>query len=298
MRAEGESNGSGIQTAIHSLAEWSAFAPVWEQLLEEDAGYSVFLTVPWIETWFETFGDVLDISLLVFGAAHQPEGAGLVVASRASLSRPLRRMSINASGERNADTTYVEFNDVLSRQGWESAVGQALARYVLQQPWEEFALDGFCPGPCLDEMKRLLSGAQAEEIWRPSYYIDLDALRVTGDPYLNVLGPRHRKHLPQNLRYHAEHGELFLKAASRRPWRSTCSRSWRPSIDAGVRVSGSSSVVQLRTIPRVSSQIYPAHVRDRQCAIAAGYIRSQHGRSDLRTSVHRGKVYFYQCGYN
>jgi CelD/BcsL family acetyltransferase involved in cellulose biosynthesis len=289
--------GRTVRTSVHSLEEWPAFAPAWEELLLEDANYSVFLSLPWMETWIETFRDAVDPCLLVFRAGGLFVGASLIVKSSLSLSRPLRRISINASGENAADTTYVEFNDVLARRDWETRVGEALARYALQQPWEELVLDGFCPGPAYHELKRLLTGTQVEEVWRPSYYVDLAALRHADLTYLNALGPQHRKHLQQNLRYHAEQGELSLQVAS----------------DVAGALHMFEELAALNRRRRECLGEYSVFTSERFIAFHRSFIRQAFPSGNVQllrvtagenivglvyNLVYRGKVYFYQCGYN
>lgn len=286
-----------VQASVHALAEWPRWAPVWEQLLSEQPGYSVFLTLPWIETWLETFEDALDANVLILSADDLVVGAGLMVKSGPSLARPLRRISMNASGESAADTTYVEFNNVLARKDWEAQAGEALARQILRQPWEELALDGFCPGPAYDGMKRMLTGMPVQEVWRPSYYVDLAALRTSGNCYLSALTPSHRRHLQQNLRYHSERGELAVQAASgtsaalemfeelaalNRRRRETLRRR---SVFSSERFAAFHRSFIRKTFPSGTVQML---------RLTSG----THTVGLVYSLIRLGKVYFYQCGYN
>jgi CelD/BcsL family acetyltransferase involved in cellulose biosynthesis len=287
---------TSVEGEIETIEEWSAYVPTWRQLLDE-TDHSVFLTVPWIETWLETYSDVVDPALLVLRSGGRVIGAGLMVKSGSSLARPLHRISLNASGESAADSTYVEFNNVLASPGWEKVAGEALVRYALGRPWEEFSLDGFCPGPAYDAMKRSLSGTRLEEINRLSYYVDLSALRAADLRYLAAVGASHRKHLQQNLRYHAERGEVVLQAASdtasalnmfeelaalNRRRRETLGR---PSVFSSERfVSFHRSFIR-KTFPLGTVQLLRVMAGSNTVGL-------------VYNLVHRGKVYFYQCGYN
>jgi CelD/BcsL family acetyltransferase involved in cellulose biosynthesis len=281
---------------IEIVRDWSALAPVWRQLLDE-SDHSIFLTAAWIETWLDTFAEDVDIELLAVRAGDQVVAASLLVRSGSSLARPLRRISLNASGENPADTTYVEFNDVLARRGWESHAGEALAAYALRQQWEEFSLDGFRPGPAYESIKGSLNGLQLEEIRKPSHYVDLAALRAAGSQYLPALRSRHRKHLHQNLRYHAEQGALAVQAADGTAAalgmfeemaalnRRRRERLGQPSVFASGRFVAFHRSFIRKAFPLGQVQL----LRVLTSSATVGLIYNL---------VHKGKVYFYQCGYN
>lgn len=295
--AETEPTTARLCADVFPAGKGHSLAPVWEQLLGEAAQPSIFLTVPWMETWLATFADAVSPSLVVFRAGQIVAGAAVVVKSAASLARPLRRMSLNASGEGAADSTYIEFNSLLARRDWETQASNEFARYVLEQPWDELALDGFCPGPSYDALKRQLSGVAIEEIWRPSYYVDLAALRAAGSRYETALGSRQRKHLHQNLRYHAARGELALQAASdtdsalgmfeelaalNRRRRETLGH---PSVFSSERFIAFHRSFIRKTFPLGKVQL----LRVMAGANTVGLVYNL---------VHHGKIYFYQCGYN
>src|SRR5262249_61791990 len=79
--------------------------------------------------------------------------------------------------------------------------------------WDEFALDGFCEGPALAAVQDALVDFAQEISIKPSYYVDLAALRCSQREYENGLGQKTRKHLRQNLRHYRERGPLRLEVA-------------------------------------------------------------------------------------
>jgi hypothetical protein len=263
----------------------------------DETDHSIFLTIPWVETWLETFGDAVDPAMLAVRAGDRVVAAGMLVRSGPSLSRPFRRLSFNASGENTADTTYVEFNDVLARPGWETQAGEALAAYALRQQWEELTLDGFRPGLAYESIKGAFTGMQLEEVRKPSYFVDLAALRATGSRYLSALSSRHRKHLQQNLRYHAERGAVVLQAAPstaaaldmfeemaalNRRRRDTLGQ---PSVFSSERFTAFHRSFIRKTFPLGRVQM----LRVLAGSATVGLVYNL---------VHKGKVYFYQCGFN
>jgi CelD/BcsL family acetyltransferase involved in cellulose biosynthesis len=285
-----------MEVLTEPATNWPSIASRWQQLAESCAG-SIFLSPLWIETWLETFGDVVQASLVTFRAAGQDVGVCMVVQTPASLARPLRRLSLNASGEPAEDTLYVELNDVLCRPGWQTETARALGAYVIGQSWDECKLDGFCPGPVYDELKREFAGLEIEENWQASYYVNIAALRTAGISYAQALGPGREKYLQRKLRYHAQLGELRVEAAA-------------TSEQAGLMLD-ELAVLNLRRFRKLgrssiwnSKRFWAFHRSFIRRGFAAGNVQllrvtaGQELVGLLFNLVHNNKVYFYQCGYN
>ncbi len=208
----------------------------------------------------------------------------------------MRRVTLNASGEPAEDTTYVEFNNLLSRPGWEVPAAQALVDYLLQQEWDELALEGFLDGPVLETLTRGLSSCERREICHPSYYVDLAALRLAGSAYETVLKSSNRKHLKQNLRYYSEIGPLRLSRAE------DVGSALEMFHELAVLSQQRSNALGRRGI-FASSRFVEFHRRlisDRLLAGDVQMFRLQAGSGTvgvIYNLVYFGKVYFYQCGY-
>jgi CelD/BcsL family acetyltransferase involved in cellulose biosynthesis len=282
-----------LDTVIEPADHWSRVAPHWAELAESSHG-SIFVMPVWIETWLETFGDLVDASVLLFKSETCPVGACLLVKSRRSLLRPLRRLSLNASGEPEADTLHVEFNDLVCRPGWVPSFARLLAGYLIRQPWDQFRADGFCEGPGYDSLKQELACFATEERWQPSYYVDLAALRSAGLTYPQALPSDRRKGLLQRLRYQARAGSLRLEPAK--------------NVEQALLMLDRLAALNTRRFgPRgiwTSSRFRAFHRSFIRKTFDLGNVQllqvtaGQQLVGLLYNLVHRGKVYFYQCGYN
>jgi hypothetical protein len=291
------SEAASLRVSVFHWREWAQVAPVWAQLELGAPRSSFFLTCPWVETWLEVFGTQLRPAILVFESSDGPVAACLIAAAkRSSPFVPIRRLALNTAGESADDTTYTEFNDLLCLEGWESAVAKALYDHLRPQRWDELRLDGFTPGPVYDAMKdafRMLNLAQTA---RPSYHVDLAGIRHSGLAYEMTLGSKNRKHLRQNIRYHSELGPLRVEIA-------------RSAGDALLKLDELAKLSQQRWAARNRKSIFSS-VRFREfhrrlitrCLDSGGVqlirvVAGEHTVGVVYNLVHRGKIYFYQCGY-
>jgi len=285
-----------LERIVEPASNWPQFAPRWEKLAES-AESSIFLSPLWIETWLETFGDVVDASLVSFRSAGHDVGACLVVRSAPSLMQPLRKVSLNASGEPSADTLYVELNDILCRPGWQGETASALAEYLMKQSWDECKLDGFCSGTAYDVLKLQFAGLEIEEQWQASYHVDLAALRTAGLSYSKALGPGRGKYVQRKMGYHSQQGELKVEAAA--------------TVEEALCMLEELAVLNGRRFAALgrrgiwsSSRFAAFHRSFVRKGFAAGKVQmlrvsaGQETVGLLYNLLHQNKACFYQCGYN
>lgn len=193
---------------------WMELAPSWSELVRCSTQASFFVSEEWIGIWLQIFALHLDVSIATFQSTDQLVGACLLVRPAGRWSRvPLRRVYVNAAGEPDAATTYVEFNTLVCRPGWESAVAGRLAEHLKDEDWDEFLLNGFTPGASYEALKTALGDYQIEEVWHPSCFVDLAQLRSSAGVMEDTLGRTTRKHLRQCQRSFAELGPLHLDIA-------------------------------------------------------------------------------------
>jgi hypothetical protein len=286
-----------IGISVHHRSAWARVARIWAELVEASEQSSFFVSEAWIETWLEIFGPRLDPSILIFEIGGQPVGTCLLVRAKSRLAGvPIKRILLNASGEAAADTTYSEFNDLLCRSGWDAPVAKALGMYLCAQDGDEIALERFSDGASYQTLRKVFDKLDLEEVWHPSYYVDLAALRASGMSYESVLGRTHRKHLRQNIRYHSELGDLRLECAgdlptalsmldelaelSQRRWES----QGRRGVFSSPRFVAFHRALVTKCHPRGEVQMLRLTVGQETVGL-------------VYNLIHRGKVYFYQCGY-
>lgn len=290
--------GKALRLEVHPVSHWPGIAPVWEELFQRSRSNSIFLSRGWTEAWLETFGRALNVSVLVFEALEGPAGVCLAVGSRALRAMiPMRRLSLNASGEDYRETTYIEYNGVLSPPGWEEAIATKLAEHVIGQQWDEFTLDGFPSGPVYDSLRLALREYHLEEDTRPCYCVDLDYLRRTGIRYETVLRSRYRNTLRRNIKAYSALGPLRLEEAA----------------DTGQAIEMFEELTRLnrrrwaalrRRTPFDAPRFLLFHRSLIRSCFAGGAIQilrlatGDHTVGILYNLICGGKVHAYQCGYD
>jgi CelD/BcsL family acetyltransferase involved in cellulose biosynthesis len=291
-------NAGPLRVSAHSVAEWPRVVSIWDQLFHEAWKPSVFLSAAWTGTWLETYGDKLHPLILIFEHKEQVVGACLLVESRGrhGIVRT-RRLSLNASGEDASESTYIEYNGVLSISGWETAVGDALARDIAARRWDELSLDGISGGPALCALEREFSGLQQIERQQPCYFVDLAALRLSGSTYESALRSHYRKSLRRNIKVYSQDGPIAteraadpesalrmfgeLAAFNRRRWAESTRRS---SFESPRFLEFHRRLIR-RSLESGLVELLRVHCGGRSIGIVYNLCLDR-------------KVYFYQCGFD
>jgi GNAT acetyltransferase-like protein len=193
---------SQIQTEAYSWRDWSTIGRRWEILFERSQA-SFFLSREWVETWLEIFGEQLEPEILVFALAGETVGACLLV-HRIFWRKcvPMRRVYLNCAGEAETDGTCIEYNRLMCVPGHEPSVSAALRQYLGKDTWDEFILAGT---EAQDGTQRLRDGAFRVEVsQRPTWYVDLAALRRRGLGYEATLSSNVRKQVRRCIRLYQE----------------------------------------------------------------------------------------------
>jgi CelD/BcsL family acetyltransferase involved in cellulose biosynthesis len=273
--------------------DWPAVAPVWKGLSERAAEATFFISTDWVGTWLEEFAPRLEVEILLFHGAGEPVGACLLV--RRTVRKgpfPVRTVYLNAAGEDPADTTWVEFNDLLCLAGWEDAVAGALMSHLGRRGWDELRLERFCRGRALEALRRECARLLSTPQPCGSFYVDLARLRAAGKPYESVLGSADRARLRQN-----------------------CKRYGRVAVHIPDTVPG--MLEALEDLAALHQKAWAA--RGRRGAFASAKFHAFHRRLIARSGpgggiqmsrveaggqpigvlynlIHRGRAYFYQSG--
>jgi CelD/BcsL family acetyltransferase involved in cellulose biosynthesis len=209
----------------------------------------------------------------------------------------MRRLSFNASGEPLTDTTYVEFNSLVTEPGAEDPIVQALVRYLRKAKWDELALLGFSPGAAYHSIKTAFGDLTCEEVIHPSHYVDLALLRSSGRTYEAALTTRTRKHLRQNIRYYLDQGPVSVEAAS------DISTAFRMFEELG-QLSKKRWTEKRRRSIFSSSRFVQFHREFISKCFNRGMVQMLRVTAGERiigvlyNLVYLRKVYFYQCGFN
>lgn len=122
----------------------------------------------------------------------------------------LRRGYLNTDGEDAKDGVVVEHNQLLTQAGVEQAAYEAFAKYAERSAIDELVLSGGTAW-AIEAMQLALPRWHASVEWRVSPYVDLEALRRDGTPYLAALSRNTREQLRRAVRHFEKKGPLRIE---------------------------------------------------------------------------------------
>ena len=292
----GVSDRSSISISVRDHSAWPDIAGVWADLAEKSPHTTFFLTPEWVESWLGVFGASLRPRVLLFSRQSTVVGACLLV-RRVERKGPFRltRVYLNTAGENEADSACIEFNALLCLEGSEEPVAGALADYLRDERWDEFELPGMSPGATQDALEHALRGFTVRRHAVPSHFVKVQALRDSGSDYASSLRRKVRSQVRSYLKKYEELGPLRLVAA-----RDTAEALAALERLAGLHqerwsaldLPGAFASTQFVAFHRaLIERVFPAG--------GAQLLDVRAGTEEvglLYNFVHRGKVYFYQCG--
>ncbi|MDO7834742.1 GNAT family N-acetyltransferase [Sphingobium sp. HBC34] len=186
-------------TATFSLPDRATLAQRW-QALEARSDASFFLRWTWVGAWLDSYPirpellavvdtDGRDVALALVGHAMQPRLLGGVAT-----------LSLNQSGDPDADRPYVEYNGLLAERGRDGeAVAAALAALARRRDWRALRLSGIAPdSPLLGLPARRKTRIDQS----PVYQVDLDAVRAADGDYLSLLSSNSRSQIRRAMKDH------------------------------------------------------------------------------------------------
>ncbi len=181
-------------------------APVWRDL-ESRADAPFFLSWHWIGTWIRT---IADAPLLLTGRAGGVVVLlGLLTPSRARVLRlwPMRALRLQTTGDERRDVITIEYNGFLVARAWQGvAETEAIAFLTRGRRCDELHLRGVPERPQALPAPGLITQIAAR---KPSWRVDLGAIRQSGRPYLDHLSANTRQQIRRALRlYEGRTGRL------------------------------------------------------------------------------------------
>jgi CelD/BcsL family acetyltransferase involved in cellulose biosynthesis len=192
---------SEISTQVLSWRQWAEFAPTWKSIHHSSFESSIFLCPEWVGCWLETYGPSLQPELVVFRAGSDGQVVGcclLVWRTRWILGVPLRQVHLNCAGEDLADTTYVEFNSLLSLPGFEKGVAGALAAHLKARRWDMFLMSGMLNSETTSTFSSALGQCDMEA--KPAPFVDFAKQRAKGGEFISGLSSNMRTALRRSQR--------------------------------------------------------------------------------------------------
>jgi CelD/BcsL family acetyltransferase involved in cellulose biosynthesis len=288
-----------LSTEVLPWRAWGTIRHEWDALVERSPHASFFLSVDWVDSWLATFGEALDPTLVVFkGERDRIVGACLLVV-RPERRGPfvLRRVYLNTSGEGDTDSPCLEFNTLLCEPGYEAQMALAIRDVLDDLRWDQFLAPGVVEGSSLDALTDAFAPLDANDTVKPSFYVDLDELRKSERDFVESMASRERTQYRQSVRKYSEIGPLEVDTAT-------------TTDDALARLDELAALHQAGWQERgfggaFASELFRRFHRDlvQRCAPddRVQLVRLRAGEETvgvLYNYIFRGKLYFYQCGYN
>jgi len=191
-------------------------ALLWRDL-EARADMTFFLSWSWIGAWIAELGHCPPV---LFGEAS---GAlvllGLVVPQRRCEAGVIRvnGLRLHTTGERGQDCIAIEYNGFLVDRAWAGqietkAVGWLLRRAIVAgRRRDELHVMGMLER---DRANFVPPGYLVQQPYRkPSWRVDLNAVRVSGRSYLDTLSANTRQQIRRSMRLYQEAGPLSATRA-------------------------------------------------------------------------------------
>lgn len=198
--------------ALTQAPDEAALAPLWRDL-EAQADPPFFLSWFWIGTWLS----LLDARpmLLTGRVDGRLVLTALLVRSRTRAMRvwPLRALRLHTTGDPGQDVITIEYNGFLVAREWQGRAETAALAFLTGRG---AGCDELHLRNVPDTLAPLLPpGLLVQEAARkPSWRVDLDAVRSGGRPYLDGLSANTRQQIRRSLRlYEGRDGPLTATRA-------------------------------------------------------------------------------------
>lgn len=190
---------------------------LWRDL-QARADITFFLSWDWMEAWIAELGEMPPILIGEAGGALVLLGL-LVPRLRREAAGAIRvrGLHLHATGRANVDVIAHEYNGFLVDRAWAgqadaAAVAWLLGRRIGANRYDELHVKDIEA----DRAPPLIApGAMVRELSRkPSWRVDLDAVRAGGTSYLDTLSANARQQIRRALRLYGERGPVTAERAA------------------------------------------------------------------------------------
>jgi len=207
---------SSVDAELIPLDDYPDIGGDWRRL-EADAEASPFIAWPWVSVWIKHLPG--RIAPFVFRVRDERGivALALLVYGRERGIRGLlggRSMRLQETGDLDLDGITIEYSGLLARRGQEQACYRALFdTLAAKRFWHTLRMsataDTAIIRAALPPPLRAFS-----VIERPSYFVDLAALRADGSSYIDSRGASTRSGLRRTQRAYEKHGPIEIRAAA------------------------------------------------------------------------------------
>jgi len=203
-----------LTISIGYASEFENLAATWREL-ETRADPTFFLTWDWIGTWLE----FLDTSpyLVVVRDLDKIVGLGLLhpAAIRRRRIFKAKALLLHSTGDSTKDVITIEYNGFLADRDYYEIVQVAcirsLVRGDLGPAWDEFHFDGVTAD--FEQRARGVNVLTWIYANKPSWAIDLEAVRRSGGSYLESISANTRYQIRRSIRLYKARGPLTYVSA-------------------------------------------------------------------------------------
>lgn len=209
-----------VSLELHTDLDAAALAPLWRDL-QQRADITVFLTWAWIGAWIaET---AIPPVVLVGRAEGQVVLLGVLVPTsrRDALPIPIHGLQLHTTGVAAEDVITLEYNGFLTDRRFPEASAAAW-RFLLggitvaghRRDEAHLRNAVAAPGATPFPPSAIPRGVTVRELFRkPSWRVDLDALRAAGTSYLDSLSANTRQQIRRAMRQYERRGPLTATRA-------------------------------------------------------------------------------------
>ena len=279
-----------------ALPPLTALEREWRDL-ETRGEHSFFMSWLWIGSWLDRLPAEVPRWLL------RAESAGRVVGLGVICSNTVRRhgvfvsrgLYLHCTGRSELDELTVEYNGFLAEDGWEREVTQRCIEFLRdEQGWDELYFDGW-------HRPDLLGSMQANRLWqvkivrRPCPYVDLEALRCSERPYVELLSRKTRYHLRHSIREYSRLGDLKFDVATTADEALCFLAELKRLHQHSWNTKGQSGSFANRFFDEFHQEFVRRRFPDNVIQLARLRVGEQ-ALGYLYNFVYRGRVYFYQSG--
>ena len=199
-----------------SEAGFAAMAEEWRMCLEASDANPLFMSWPWLYSWWETWSQVLGMELVLLGVVDQQgKLVGIGPFCRRVLVTPagirVARLYMLGNAWRLAPTVRTEYCGIIARRGYESDVTAAIIPALEELGWDELV----CSDVPDDRLENLRAGGFDERGgYRTIHRTDDTGIRINtvgrfGD-WLDGLGKHTRLKAFNRRAYLKKQGELVF----------------------------------------------------------------------------------------
>ncbi len=287
-----------IAVALLGTPPQSELERQWTQL-ETQADGSFFTSWSWIGCWLGSLEQPARLQLL--RATREGQVVGLALWSsrrgRSLKALPMRCLHLHATGDPKQDQIMIEHNGFLVHRSGGAQIEAAMYAHLLNGAgqWDQLRLPGLTTSPSLTAL--LPRNVVVREQVHRSYAVDLREVRRRDGDYIGMLSSNSRQQVRRSIRAYEALGPLRLTEAKDLDTalnyldslRRLHERRWSGKGGVGAFANPAFAAFHLRLIdaafPRGEIQLL--RVQAGPCDV--GY---------LYNFVHRGRVLFYQSGFD